>query len=64
MFTVLIYYSVWRETGKHVDFVACDLCDEKKLEEIFCKYKFRCVIHFAALKAVGQSCSEPLEYYR
>ncbi|XP_022651318.1 UDP-glucose 4-epimerase-like isoform X2 [Varroa jacobsoni] len=51
-------------TGKSMKFAACDLCDEKKLEEIVSAHKFDCVIHFAALKAVGQSCIEPLEYYR
>ncbi|OQR68494.1 UDP-glucose 4-epimerase-like [Tropilaelaps mercedesae] len=55
---------VTKITGKTVEFVTCDLCDEKKLEEIFSTHTFDCVIHFAALKAVGQSCSEPLEYYR
>lgn len=28
------------------------------------QYKFQCVIHFAALKAVGESCEKPLEYYK
>ncbi|XP_003742996.1 UDP-glucose 4-epimerase [Galendromus occidentalis] len=51
-------------TGKPLQFVACDLCDEDKVEEIFKQHKFDCVIHFAALKAVAQSCAEPLQYYK
>lgn len=50
--------------GKSLLFEKCDLCDEADVETIFTKYKFQCVMHFAALKAVGASCDQPLEYYR
>jgi len=40
-----------------------DIC-KFNLNEIFKQYKINAVIHFAALKAVGQSVSEPLNYYQ
>lgn len=50
--------------GKDVKFYEYDLCDIEKVREIFAKEKIDCVIHFAGLKAVGESCAKPLEYYR
>lgn len=50
-------------SGKHVDFYVDDVRDRDKLDEIFCKHDIDCVIHFAGLKAVGESVSMPLEYY-
>ena len=41
-----------------------DICDKDKLEEIFESNKISGIIHFAALKAVGESVEEPLMYYR
>ena len=51
-------------TGKQVDFVKLDLLDSGKLRELFEKYQFYAVIHFAGLKAVGESVRLPLLYYR
>ena len=51
-------------TNKHIHFVEADLRDEKKLDEVFTKYDIDSVIHFAGLKAVGESVSKPLEYYQ
>ncbi|KAK0090797.1 hypothetical protein PV325_003817 [Microctonus aethiopoides] len=51
-------------TGKNVKFYICDLTDREKLAEIFSKHKIDCVIHFAAIKAVGESMEVPLHYYR
>ncbi|XP_072765764.1 UDP-glucose 4-epimerase [Anoplolepis gracilipes] len=51
-------------TGKKVIFYNCDLLDREKLETIFNKHKIDCVIHFAAIKAVGESMQVPLHYYR
>ncbi|MFA5916799.1 MAG: UDP-glucose 4-epimerase GalE [Candidatus Gracilibacteria bacterium] len=45
------------------DFFEVDLRDREKLEDIFKKYNFDGVIHFAGLKAVGESCEKPLKYY-
>lgn len=50
--------------GRKVPFEQVDCCDKKALGLIFDKYQFNSVIHFAAFKAVGESVSEPLKYYR
>ena len=51
-------------TGREIPFIEGDVCDEALLHEIFTKYPdIECVIHFAGLKAVGESVSMPLEYY-
>lgn len=51
-------------TGKTIPFIKADCCDIKKLKNIFDTYPFVAVIHFAAVKAVGESVQKPLEYYR
>lgn len=50
-------------TGKDVKFYELDIKDKEKLEVVFEENKIDSVIHFAALKAVGESVSMPLEYY-
>lgn len=50
-------------TGKKVDFFNVDLRDKEKLEEVFKNNSFEGVLHFAALKAVGESTEKPLLYY-
>lgn len=49
--------------GVEIPFYECDIRDEKGLEEIFTKEKIDACIHFAGLKAVGESCRLPLDYY-
>ena len=50
--------------GKPVPFEKVDLCDPLQAEEVFCRHpEIEAVIHFAGLKAVGESVSKPLEYY-
>lgn len=49
--------------NKEVKFLNCDVTKTNELKDIFQKHTFHCVIHFAALKAVGESCQKPLEYY-
>ena len=49
--------------GKPVPFVKADVRDRAAMEEIFKTYSIDAVIHFAGLKAVGESCEKPLEYY-
>lgn len=56
--------NVERITGKKVIFYEGDVCDKKILEKIFSEHKIDAVIHFAGLKAVGESCEKPLLYYR
>ena len=50
-------------TGKAVKFYEGDVCDAAVLEKIFSENAIDCVIHFAGLKAVGESCAIPLRYY-
>lgn len=50
-------------TGKTVAFYEKDLLDRAGMDEIFSKEKIDAVIHFAGLKAVGESVQKPLEYY-
>lgn len=50
-------------TGKAVKFYEGDIRDEKILDKIFTENKIDAVINFAGLKAVGESCAKPLEYY-
>ena len=49
--------------GRKVSFYKCDLRDEPALREVFAKEKIDAVIHFAGLKAVGESPTHPLTYY-
>lgn len=51
-------------TGKQLAFEKIDFCDEAAVRRLFDCYHFDGVIHFAALKAVGESVTKPLEYYR
>ena len=50
-------------TGKSLDFYQNDVRDRDAMERIFSKHDIDCVIHFAGLKAVGESVAMPLEYY-
>ncbi len=50
-------------TGKTIAFIEADVCDEAALETIFAQHSIDSVIHFAGLKAVGESVRKPLEYY-
>ena len=49
--------------GKPVPFVRADVRDREATDRIFKTYTIDAVIHFAGLKAVGESCEKPLEYY-
>ncbi len=51
-------------TGKRPEFIKCDLLDRDTLNSVFDKYPdIDSVIHFAGLKAVGESVSLPIKYY-
>src|SRR5512133_893085 len=50
-------------TGRHLPVFAIDLTDRDKTEHLFADERFDAVIHFAGLKAVGESVARPLEYY-
>lgn len=51
-------------TGKELAFYQADILDEEALDKIFEKEQVDAVIHFAGLKAVGESVAKPLEYYK
>lgn len=51
-------------TGKEIDFVQADCLDAAALAKVFAGNQFDSVIHFAALKAVGESVARPLDYYQ
>ncbi len=51
-------------TNKKVTFIKADVCDENALEQVFSQHKIDAVIHFAGLKAVGESTEIPLAYYQ
>lgn len=50
-------------TGKDLDFYEVDIRDEEGLDKIFKDHSIDAVIHFAGLKAVGESVAKPMEYY-
>ena len=49
--------------GKQVPYYKADIRDREALEAVFSEHQFDAVIHFAGLKAVGESVAKPLEYY-
>jgi UDP-glucose 4-epimerase len=50
--------------GKKIHFYRADILDKQAMQSIFDQEKIDAVIHFAGLKAVGESCSIPLTYFR
>ena len=55
--------SIEKITGKRPVFYRADILDREALDTIFTTHGIEAVIHFAGLKAVGESVSKPLEYY-
>lgn len=51
-------------TGSEIPVYKIDVCDYDAVDKMFSENSFDAVIHFAGLKAVGESCSVPLRYYR
>ncbi|KQV46914.1 UDP-glucose 4-epimerase [Pelomonas sp. Root1217] len=47
-----------------IEFERADVCDAAAMDEVFSNYRPAAVVHFAAYKAVGESVSQPLAYYR
>lgn len=54
---------VQRASNRMLDFCQCDIRDNLAVENVFNQFKPHAVIHFAGLKAVGESMSEPARYY-
>ena len=51
-------------TGKDVKFYEIDCCNKENMRQVFTNEQISGVIHFAGLKAVGESCQKPLLYYK
>jgi len=51
-------------TGKSVKTYEADVCDREAMDKLFAAEKIDSVIHFAGLKAVGESVAQPMMYYR
>lgn len=58
------YEGVKQILGREVPLVEIDFCDRTATDNLFATYPIAAVIHFAAFKAVGESVTEPLKYYR
>ena len=50
--------------GQEIPFYEINVCEHDSLRKVFSENKIDAVIHFAGLKAVGESCEKPLMYYR
>lgn len=55
--------SIKKISGKDFKFYKVDLLDKVEVEKVFKENEINEVIHFAGLKAVGESCEKPIEYY-
>jgi UDP-glucose 4-epimerase len=51
------------KNGRNLVFYQVDLCNKDALEQVFTSHHFDAVVHFAGLKAVGESVAKPLHYY-
>jgi len=60
---VSVIDRIYEITGKRPEFRQADIRDFAALDKVFSQEKFDSVIHFAGLKAVGESCVRPVEYY-
>lgn len=59
-----VLHNIQKITGVKPLFVQTDINDAKRMEQIFSTYQIDAVVHFAGLKAVGESVQKPLLYYR
>ena len=62
--SVKVLERIKQITGKAVRFVEADICDKAAMESLFAENQIEAVIHFAGLKAVGESNEKPLAYYQ
>jgi len=51
-------------TGKSLTFIQADIRDKQALHDVFTAHDIYAVMHFAGLKAVGESCVQPIKYYQ
>lgn len=61
--TPAVVDSIARITGKRPVFIQGDIRDATLLEQLFTRHRCDAVLHFAGLKAVGESVAQPLQYY-
>jgi len=54
---------VYEITGKEIIFYEGNITDAEKLADVFQRHNFDAVLHFAGLKAIGESSAEPILYY-
>ncbi len=60
----VVFNRIAKITGKRVTFVEGDIRDAACLDRVFSEFSIEAVIHFAGLKAVGESVEQPLAYYQ
>ena len=61
---ITVLDGIEKISGVRPEFYELDVCDKAALTKVFEKHDFDACIHFAGLKAVGESVSKPLEYYK
>ncbi|MBA6328388.1 UDP-glucose 4-epimerase GalE [Colwellia sp. MB02u-6] len=61
--STLVLDRIKQITDKSVTFIQADICDRQALKQIFEQHDIEAVVHFAGLKAVGESSVMPLSYY-
>jgi len=61
--STLVLDRIKQITGKTVTFIEADICDRQAMQQVFLKHDIDAVVHFAGLKAVGESSTMPLSYY-
>jgi UDP-glucose 4-epimerase len=61
--STLVLDRVKQITDKSVTFIQADICDRQALKQVFEQHDIEAVVHFAGLKAVGESSVMPLSYY-
>ena len=61
--STLVLDRIKQITGKSVTFIQADICDHQALTNVFQQHNIEAVVHFAGLKAVGESSEIPLSYY-
>ncbi|MCO4800021.1 MAG: UDP-glucose 4-epimerase GalE [Colwelliaceae bacterium] len=62
--STLVLDRITKITGNSVKFIKVDICDEHALNTVFEQNDIEAVVHFAGLKAVGESNEIPLDYYQ
>lgn len=61
--STLVLDRIKQITKKSVTFIQADICDRQAMRQVFQQHDIDAVVHFAGLKAVGESSSIPLSYY-